>query len=494
MKKNSIKLNFIMNTILMLSAFIFPLITFPYVSRVLGAEGNGRINFVSSIVDYIINIAMIGIPLYGIKVTALNSNDKNKLSKVVHEIMMINIFLGVISLMLLFFLVLFIPKLYSEWQLFLILSSKVVFLILGMEWLFKGLEEYSYIAIRSLIFKIISIILMFFLVKNETDYINYAVLVILAGCGSYIINMFRARKYIIFKPFKEYNLKQHIVPLLSFFALTISAILYTNIDTTMLGFLIDNKEVGYYGVAVKIKAIIISIITSLSVVLIPRVIQIFNEENLEKAYNLIKKNTNFIFVSSLYFIGFFLINSKESIIFISGNKFLPAIPVLQVIVIDTLLNGLVFLIGTSILVAKGKEKITLYANILGIIINILCNIYFITYFKAVGAAIATIISTIAILLFQAIYLRKEIKNYFDFINIFKILISISISMIVLVIFKNFVNISNIFISILVLGVVYTTIFGILLNIFKESIIIELEHSIINKIKDKMKNKKQINKK
>ena len=354
-----------------------------------------------------------------------------------------------------------------------------------MEWLFKGLEEYSYIAIRSLIFKIISIILMFFLVKNETDYINYAVLVILAGCGSYIINMFRARKYIIFKPFKEYNLKQHIVPLLSFFALTISAILYTNIDTTMLGFLVDNKEVGYYGVAVKIKAIIISIITSLSVVLIPRVIQIFNEENLEKAYNLIKKNTNFIFVASLYFIGFFLINSKESIIFISGNKFLPSIPVLQIIVIDTLLNGLVFLIGTSILVAKGKEKITLYANILGIIINILCNIYFITYFKAVGAAIATIISTIAILLFQAIYLRKEIKNYFNIINIIKILISTGISMIVLVIFKNFVNISNIFISILVLGLIYTTIFGILLNVFKESIVIELEHSILSKIKNKI---------
>ncbi len=234
-----------MNFILTISNFIFPLITFPYVSRILMAEGVGKVNFATSIVAYFSMLGMLGIPTYGIRACAKVRDDKEKLNKTVFEIMILNALVMSISLLLLFFCVLSIEKLYRERTLYLILSFTLFFNVLGVDWLYRSLEKYSYITIRSIVFKFISVILMFLFVHQSNDYVIYGAISVFAAVGSNFLNFINLRKLISRPSFKELNIFQHLKPTLTFFLLTVSTTIYLNVDTTMLGFIKGSEAVGY---------------------------------------------------------------------------------------------------------------------------------------------------------------------------------------------------------------------------------------------------------
>ena len=174
MKENkSIKINFFMNTLLNMSSFIFPLITFPYVSRILLPEGTGKVSFATSFIAYFTMFAQLGIPTYGIRACASVRDDRKSLSRTVHELLFINIVMSVISYVILFIVLFNVPKLRDDRLLYIIVSSTILLSAIGMEWLYKALEQYTYITVRSLIFKIIALIGMFLLVKTKSDYVIY---------------------------------------------------------------------------------------------------------------------------------------------------------------------------------------------------------------------------------------------------------------------------------------------------------------------------------
>ena len=151
MSKNnkSVKVNFIMNAILNLSAVIFPLITFPYVSRILTPTGTGRVSSAVALVTYFAMVAQLGIPTYGIRACAIVRDDKEKLSRTAQEIFIINMIMSVIVYGVFFGALFFIPEMAEDKTLYLICSTTIVFNLIGMEWLYKALEEYSYITKRS---------------------------------------------------------------------------------------------------------------------------------------------------------------------------------------------------------------------------------------------------------------------------------------------------------------------------------------------------------
>ena len=153
MKQKSIKLNFIMNATLLISAFIFPLITFPYVSRILGPSGTVNVSFATSIVTYFALFAQLGIPTYGIRATARVRDDKVLLSKTVQEIFIINAVMCVLAYIVFFVVLNLVPKMYNDKVLFIIISSTILFNSVGMDWLYKGLEKYTYITLETIIFK-----------------------------------------------------------------------------------------------------------------------------------------------------------------------------------------------------------------------------------------------------------------------------------------------------------------------------------------------------
>lgn len=188
-KTKSLKLNFIMNTILTMSQFIFPLITFPYVSRILLPEGTGKVSFATSVVSYFAMFAQLGIPTYGIRACAKIRDNREKLTKTVQELFIINFTMSLIAYVALFGAIALVPRLQQDKSLFLIVSLTILFNAIGMEWLYKALEQYTYITIRSIIFKFIALVAMFALIHQKSDYVIYGGISILAASALSLIHI-----------------------------------------------------------------------------------------------------------------------------------------------------------------------------------------------------------------------------------------------------------------------------------------------------------------
>ena len=208
-ERKSIKSNIIMNMILTMSSFLFPLISFPYISRILTPEGTGKVSFVTSIISYFSMFAQLGIPTYGIRACAKVRDDKIALSRTVHELLIINIIMNVISYSAFFLCLMTIPKMLEEKNLYFIISLTIILTSIGIEWLYKALEQYTYITVRSIFFKFIALILMFCLIKSKSDYIVYGAISIFASSASFICNFFNAKKYVRFKYIGDVYKRQH---------------------------------------------------------------------------------------------------------------------------------------------------------------------------------------------------------------------------------------------------------------------------------------------
>ena len=177
-----------------------------------------------------------------------------------------------------------------------------------MEWLYKALEQYTYITVRSVIFKFIALIFMFFLVHKQTDYVIYGGITIFAASASNILNLINAHKFINLKPVGNYNFRRHLKPVLIFFAMSCATTIYTNLDTVMLGFMTTDTDVGYYNAAVKIKVILVSVVTSLGTVLLPRASYYIQRGELKEFHRITRKALNFVFLMAtplfVYFMRF----------------------------------------------------------------------------------------------------------------------------------------------------------------------------------------------
>lgn len=433
--KNSLKINFIMNAILTASSFIFPLITFPYISRILLPEGTGKVAFVTSIISYFSMIAMLGIPTYGIRACAQVRDNREKLSKIVHEIFFINFFMTIIVYGLFFVFLFFLPQFRQEKVLYLICSSTILFNLLGMEWLYKALEEYRYITVRSVIFKFLSVLLMFLLVHEQSDYKIYSAITVLAGVGSNIINFINARKYIAFKYSGPYNYTRHLKPIFTFFTLSITTTVYTNLDITMLGFMQSELSVGYYNSAVKIKNILTALVTSLSSVLLPRSAY-YVEKNLKNEFmSLANKALRFVTLISFPLCIYFISMAKESILFLSGTAFTGSIRPMQFIMPTIIFIGFTNIIGIQLLVPLGKEKLVLYSTFMGSIIDTIANALLIPRLAASGAALGTLIAEFTVLIMQLLFIRNFIKDLVKNMQLYKILLSLLFSSLSLAVIK-----------------------------------------------------------
>lgn len=480
MKKKSIKLNFIMNIILTMSSFIFPLITFPYVSRVLLPVGTGKVSMATSVITYFSMFAQLGIPTYGIRACAKVRDDRKELSKVAQELLIINIIVSVISYIVLFVLLFSVPKFRCEKELYIVLSFNIILTSIGMEWLYKALEQYTYITVRSVIFKFIALIGMFFLVHKQTDYIIYGGITIFAASASNILNLINAHKYINLKPVGNYNFRRHLKPVLVFFAMSCATTIYTNLDTVMLGFMTTDTDVGYYNAAVKIKTILVSVVTSLGAVLLPRASYCIQRGEVKEFRRITKKALNFVFLMAIPLMTYFIYFAKEGIFFLSGNNYAGSIVPMQVIMPTLLLIGITNILGIQILVPTGREKIVLYSEIVGAIVDVIINALLIPVYMSTGAAIGTLIAEFAVLVVQYWALKKEVSDAFKQIHFIKIVIALFLASFASLWVKglDFGDFAILVIS----ALLFFGIYGVTLLIFKEEMILEILEMI--KIKRK----------
>lgn len=188
MKQKSLKLNIIMNMLLTMSSFIFPLITFPYVSRILLPEGTGKVSFATSLISYFSMFAQLGIPTYGIRACAKVRDNREELTRTAQELLIINLIMSVVLYIVFFGAILLVPRLHNERNLYVIVSCTIILTSIGMEWLYKALEQYTYITLRSVLFKFIALIMMFLLIHKKSDYLLYGGISIFAASASNIFN------------------------------------------------------------------------------------------------------------------------------------------------------------------------------------------------------------------------------------------------------------------------------------------------------------------
>jgi len=479
MKKKSLKLNFIMNAILTMSSFIFPLITFPYVSRILLPSGTGKVSFAISLISYFSMFAQLGIPTYGIRACARVRDNRKELTRVVHELLIINMITNVISYAGLFIALALVPKLQEDRILFIICSFTIILTSIGVEWLYKALEHYTYITVRSIFFKLIALISMFILVREQEDYIIYGGISIFASSASNVLNFVNAHKYIDMKLIGKYNVKRHLKSVWIFFAMACATTIYTHIDIVMLGFMTSDVDVGYYNAAIRIKTILVSVVTSLGSVLLPRVSYYVKQGQIDEFKRISRKALNFVFLIAIPLICYCSIYAKEIICFLSGGDYMEAILPMQILMPTLLFIGITNVLGIQILVPLGREKIVLISEIAGAVINIIINIVLIPIWGACGAAIGTLTAEFVVLVIQYHCIKQEVLQTFKQIQYRKIVLAVMIAICITGWIKIF-DVAD-FVKIMISVILFWGIYIISLFMMKEVLLVELMKIIYRKI-------------
>ena len=478
-KQKSLKLNFIMNALLTMSSFIFPLITFKYVSNILLPVGTGKVSFATSFISYFAMFAQLGIPTYGIRACARVREDKEKLTKTVHELFIINAVMSVISYVILFVLIFLLPKTRDEKPLYMIVSLTLFFNLIGMEWLFKGLEQYTYITVRSIAFKIIALIMMFLLIHEQKDYVIYGALTIFASSAAHIMNFFYARKFISFRPLKHYDIKPHLYAVAIFFAMACATTIYTHLDSVMLGFMKTDEDVGYYNAAVKIKTILVSIVTSLGTVLLPRASYYVRQGKMDEFRKISTKALNFVFLLATPLFVFFMLYASEGIDFLSSTLYLEAVVPMRIIMPTLLFIGITNILGIQILVPLGKEKVVLYSEIAGAVTDLVLNAILIPKLASSGAAIGTLVAEFVVLVVQFVALKYEVIGAFKAIKYWKIIIGTAISLAAAASVK-FMGLGT-FLTLLVAAVIFFSVYYVFLLLTKEQLVADITAQVMGKI-------------
>lgn len=481
-KQKSIKLNFIMNVILTMSSILFPLITFPYVSRILLPEGTGKVAFAVSLISYFALFSQLGIPTYGIRACAKVRDNKFELSRTVQELMIINVVMAAVVYVFLFASIAFINRLKEERMLYVILSLTILFNAIGMEWLYRGLEHYTYITVRSVFFKLIALLATFVLIHRKEDYVIYGALTILASSASNILNFIHVHKFIILRPLGNYHFKKHIKAVAIFFAMSVATTIYTHIDSTMLGIMVNNTAVGYYDAAVKVRTTLLSIVTSLGAVLLPRASYYIELGMMNEFKHISQKALQFVVLLATPLTVYFFLFASPCIHLLSGPAYDGAVLPMQIIMPTVLIVGITNIFGIQMLVPLGKEKIVLYSEITGALTDLLLNTLLIPILGPSGAAIGTLAAEIAVFCMQFAALGEDATTMFKSIGYCKIAVALllSVSCAVLTLFVHLGN----FMTLALSAVIFFSVYGLLLLLMKEQLINEIYNGIIAKMRHK----------
>jgi len=390
--EKSVKLNMVFNAIKGIMGILFPLISFPYVSRVLGVELLGKYNFAVSIISYAILFAALGINTYAIREGSKLRNDKEAFSKFTNEIFTINLISTIFTYIILILLLFIVPKFHDYTIILVILSLQLIFRTIGIEWIYSVFEEYAYITIRSIAFQLLSLILLFVFVKSGEDLEIYAFIAVISSVGSNILNFFLARKYCKVKVIFKINWKKHFKPVMVLFATALMITIYVSSDITILGFLWGDWEVGIYGVSVKVYIVAKTVLASAVVVSIPHLSALTQKK--DRVHFVATANDIYLTLLTVVLptiVGIILLR-KEIVLLIAGSEYIEATLSLLILAIALFFSMGAYFWGQSILIPLKQENALLKITLLCAIANIALNFIFIPIWKENGAAFATMIS------------------------------------------------------------------------------------------------------
>lgn len=457
MKINSVKINFVLNTTRMLLGMIFILLTTPYVTRILGAESLGKVEYINSVITYFLLFTALGIPNYGLREVARYREDKSKLSKIVFElgiILFVTTIIGYVVLLLF----LYNTKLLELKNLVLIMSVNLIFTNIGFEWFYQGIENQMYITIRYIIVRFVCLVLLFFLVKNSNDYLKYGFILVLINSGSNILNFINLRKYISFKEiiFKDLEVLKHIKPILVIFSASVAVSIYLQLDIVMIGN-IDKSAVALYNVPNKIIRLILTTVTALGVVMLPRISNAYQNNDIANYKKYLNYSLNYILMISLPALCGTVLLSKNIILIMAGEKFLSSIRTMNILAIIIFIVGMAYFLGYQLLYPRGLERYYTYSVITAAIVNFIFNYIMIPKYLQNGAAMGTVIAE-SIGVIMMLYFSRDMLKEIEFFSIKRLKYFIATIVmgapVYVITFQNFNNVITVVYSIIVGVIVY----------------------------------------
>ena len=419
---SSIKKNFIYSGILTSSNYIFPLIVYPYVSRVLGVTRIGACNFVDSIIQYFILISMFGITSIGIREIAKAKNDNIRLNQVYNSIFWTNALFTIISVLLLIVVIYCVQDLYEYRKLLYIGILKVASNFFLIDWLFRGLEEFKYITIRTLIVKSLYVVAIFLFIRQESDYTTYYLLTVLMITVNAILNHRHSRNFVRLS-FRNINYNLFIFPIIIMGVYSIMTSMYTTFNTTYLGFVAGDKEVGYYTTAHTLYGALLALFGAFTNVMLPRMSSLVAEGNLERFKYLLDKSSNILFSYSIPFVLLFVVYAPEIINIYAGKGVEGAILPMQISMPLMIIIGYEQIIITQGLLPLDKNKSVLVNAIIGAVVGVGLSFIIVGKLKSVGSTLVWAISELCVLLSASIFISKYLHYKFPLVLLLKELIS-----------------------------------------------------------------------
>ena len=389
---------------------LFPIITFPYVSRILGPSNLGIINFAQSYGYYFTHIASFGISSYAIREISKVRDDKEKANKVSNEIFNLNLFFSIISTLLYFCGVFFVQNFRDNFIVFSIYSVVILTNFLSLDWLLQSYDDYLFSTIRNCIIRILSIIAVFILIKKPEDYVIYLIITCISEMGTKVSTLFYSKKkYAKLQVRKKYlNFKDHIKSMFTLFSFRLVNGISANLDKLMIGFMLLYANVGIYSAGVKFVLMIQPIVETVGIVLFPK-INISAGVSSEDYQKNLKVNYDMILLLGIPMaVGMFLVSQRLIPLF-AGEQYIDAVPVSRIMSAMIILGPIGDMLGSKTLLVYKKEKWLLICSSIVAVSNIVLNFAFIPLWGINGAAAASILSC-AVAVAARYYFTRKIVN------------------------------------------------------------------------------------
>lgn len=411
MKIRSLRSNYILNAIRILSSALIGIGMMPYINRTVGVHVIGNVEYVLSIVNYFVLFSALGIPIYGIREIARvrdNVQEKTKVFVELFSILLITTFISYVVLFGIFFHIDF----FSGYKALIIILGGLIFLTnIGTEWYFQGMENQLYITIRTVFVRVTGFLLIIFLVKGPEDEITYAGIMLFILGGANVFNMLYLFRTLDIKRgvLSDLNLRRHLAPIFTVFFAAVSINIYLHLDKILIGTMKGANSVAYYTVANKIIRFVIELITVIGMVMLPRLSKLFiSDVDSYKKYVL--KAFYIIMLVSLPFTIYFSVFAPEIIEIMAGKNFRPSITAMRILSPLCFVVGIAYFCGYLILYTQNKEKIYSTAVVISAIFSVILNYQVIKNFDFLGAAVVAVMSEILAIIIMILLMKKSVIN------------------------------------------------------------------------------------
>ncbi len=406
-EKKSVVKNYMYNLIYQILILVLPLITTPYLSRVLGAEGVGIYGYTYAITTYFVLFGSLGISLYGQREIAYAQNNLTKRKRTFIELIIFR-FITIAIALLAYFIFFVKGETYSVY--YSILLIEIIAAAFDISWFFQGLEEFKKTVFRNVLVRSVSVALVFILVKNQGDLWKYMLIYSLADLLGNLLLWTYLPKYLKGRKIKHINIKRHIIPILLLFVPQVANKIYNLLDTTMIGAIVaDKSETGYYEQGQKVIRLLLTIVTSLGIVMVPRMASTFAEGDKKKIGKYLQTSFSFVFIISVPLMFGISSVAKDFVPVFFGDGYEKVSILIAIFSPMLILMGIENVIGTQYLLPTKRQKEFTISILSGIITNIILNAILISFFASIGASIATVISQIVVDAVQIYFVKKEIK-------------------------------------------------------------------------------------